>query len=116
VSGVGEADWVGRFAAVGAEVDEVVPAFTGLYPFAYGWSNWEMLLTRRQLLARTGDRVALWSRLSGDTPGRPVAVGPAADIRLLREGARFDRVFAAGRTAWTASEVWPVLRRWSEHG
>lgn len=90
-----------RFQAVRVNVDQVVPAFSGLYPLFGGYGNWELLFTRDRLIARSGDRLDLWAGGSRSGPGRHVRTYSLQDMVIIRAGGRrYGRVQLGDERLW----------------
>jgi hypothetical protein len=102
-----------RFAESGVEVEDVVFAFSGLYPLLGGFGNLEMLFTRQRLLAKTARGIGVWVAYSGPTPTTPLGTYSLSELSSIREGGRFGRVVLGRRKFWVPADYQPIVRRWS---
>jgi hypothetical protein len=102
-----------RFAESGVEVEDVVFAFSGLYPVFGGYGNLEMLFTRQRLLAKTSRGIGVWVAYSGPTPTTSLGTYPLSELSLVQNGGRFARLALGSKKFWVPSDYEPVLRRWS---
>lgn len=103
-----------RFQAVRVDVDEVVPAFSGLYPLFGGYGNWELLFTRDRLITRAGDRIDLWAGGGRSGPGRHLRTFSPQDITVAPTSSRrYHRVEIGDERLWIRSKDQPLLQAWA---
>jgi hypothetical protein len=102
-----------RFRAVRVDVDQVVPAFSGLYPLFGGYSNWELVYTRDRLIARSGARLDLWAGGSRSGPGRRIHTYSLQDIVVTQVGRwRYGRVRLGDKRLWIHARYQPLVEEW----
>lgn len=101
-----------RFADVGVEVKDAVPAEAGIYPDLLFLFRLRDLCARWRLLALTDTDVQLWTAWSGPTPVKLLAVAPVADLEIRSGEHRFHRVLLGGAKLWVHRRHVPTLEAW----
>lgn len=90
---------VDQFRQMGIEVDQALPAWTGIKPYAGGYGNWNFLLTQWRVLVWRGDTVELWTRWNG-LPSKCLHSVPVGEVSIVRLGRRYDRVNVGSKRVW----------------
>ena len=102
-----------KFKYAGAQVDDAVEAWTGLYPAGGGYTNWGTLFTRYRMLARSGTLVALWQAYTGPTPVKKLWEDRSPSIRFRRSrGDKYVQALVGERKLWIRASDAERVRDW----